>query len=114
MLEPFTSNEEAVTPIARYASFNSKTLNPRFTIILSEEVADRVIPADEREISIERIVFFKVGVVSFIDRSIGSELLVDLFEELVGAEVIVGTEHHTYLPSRPLNTNGFRGLRVAL
>ena len=114
MFKPFSSNEETIAPVAWYTSFDSKTLDPRFTVIFTEIVTDGVVSSDETEISIKGIVFFEIGVVPFIDGSIGFEFLVDLLEVLGGTEEIIGTEHHAYLATSSLNTNGFRGLRVTL
>ena len=79
-LEPIPINEETITPIAWYTSFDGKNIDPRFTVIFAEIVTDWVISSDETEISIKGIVLFEVGVVPFIDGSVGFELLVDLLE----------------------------------
>ena len=94
VFKPFSSNEETIAPIAWYTSFDSETLDPRFTVIFAEIVTDGVVSSDETEISIKGIIFFEIGIVSFIDRSVEFELLVDLFEEGGFAEEIIGTEHH--------------------
>ncbi len=112
VLEPLPCDEESVTPVARNTPMDFQFLHPRLTIVLPKEITDRIIPAKKRKVPIKRIIFLEVGVVALIHGSIGFELLVDLFEELGGAEVIIGTQHHADLTASPLNTNSLRTLGI--
>ena len=91
VLEPFSCDKETIATIARYSSSDSKFTNPGFSIVLSHEETDWIVPPDETKVTVKRIIFFEIGVVPFIDRSVGSELLVDLLEEGGFAKEIIGT-----------------------
>ena len=80
MLEPFSCNEEPIASIAGSTTLDSKFLHPWLSVIFAEVVTDRVVTSDETEVTIERIIFLEIGVVSLIDGSVGFELLVDLLE----------------------------------
>jgi len=89
VFEPFPCDKESVAPIARNSSLNCERFNPWFSIVFSKKVTYWVIPSNKTKVSIEAFIFFEISVVSFIDRSIEFELLVDLFEELGRAKVII-------------------------
>lgn len=91
VFEPFSFDEKSITSIRRSSACNFKTIDPWFSIIFPKEIADWIISSNKGKISVERIIFFEVGVVSLIDRSVEFELLEDLFEEGGTAKVIVGT-----------------------
>lgn len=47
VLEPFTCDKESIASITRHTSLNNEAVDPRFSIVFTEEVTYRIIPSDE-------------------------------------------------------------------
>jgi len=47
VLEPLAIDKESIASITRDASLNNEAIDPGFAVIFTEEVTDRIVPADE-------------------------------------------------------------------
>ena len=47
VLKPFTIDKESIASITRATSLNNEAVDPRFSVVFTEEVTYRIIPSDE-------------------------------------------------------------------